>query len=183
MRFNIWLGLSAELQAELVALIKYGEPAEEFPGLNQMSDATKAFFKNVYDAEGLELLFQQFVGPQRTYRLWSIYANKPEDAPQVRSDLDAIQGAYPQDFLKMGAWEYQTGREVSAEYNDQGEQITVGWMPIPAQIMRFMPPVMSDPGDLGTDPVTPPTFVPATDPTDVNLLFGQSPRDFSSYYV
>lgn len=179
-RYNIQFGASAEMRTDLVNYVKGDDngdpiPPVNFPALSNMSEATRQFFRNVYDQDAIDRLFKQHEAQGRVYSLFSAYSNKPDDHQQVRSDLDAIAATYPMDFLMMGAWDYDTGAEV-------GGSGTEFW-PIPAQYLNFMPDVMTDPGDPEADPPVPPTYAPATDPIDVNLLFGQAPRDFSSFYV
>jgi hypothetical protein len=164
--FNLWLGMSQAFQAELVPLINEGTPAVEFPGLNQLDEVTLELFRTTNDAENVARLFKLWPGNAgQDFRVWSFYFDRLEDGPQIRADIDAMAAAYPGDFLPMGAWRTDTGAEV-------GNPV---WWPVPAQVVNFMPAVWN--GD------EPPTFTPATEPTDVNLLFGQVPRDFSSFYA
>jgi hypothetical protein len=165
-QFNLWLGMSAAFQAELVPLINEGTPATEFPGLNQMDEVTLELFRTTYDAENVARLFKLWPGPgAKNYRVWSFYFDKPLEGPQIRSDIDSMAATYPTDFLPMGAWHTDTGAEV-------GDPV---WWPVPAQVVNFMPDVWN--GD------EPPTYSPATAPTDVNVLMGQHARDFASFYV
>jgi hypothetical protein len=178
--FNLWLGMSQAFQAELVPLITEGTPAVIFPGLNNMDEATLALFKNTHDAEGVARLFKLWPGPgAKNYRVWSFYFDKPLEGPTIRADIDTMAAVYPEDFLPMGAWRTSDGHEVGASYSDiEGEEpvfLQPGWWPVPAQVVNFMPDVWN--GD------EPPTYSPATVPTDVNVLMGQAPRDFTSFYT
>jgi hypothetical protein len=158
-QFNLWLGMSQAFQQELVPLINVGTPAVLFPGLNNMDEVTLALFRTTHDAENVARLFKLWPGPgAKNFRVWSFYFAKPLEGPQIRADIDAMAATYPTDFLPMGAWRTDTGAEV-------GDPV---WWPVPAQVVNFMPDID------GT---------PATEPTDVNLLFGQVPRDFSSFYA
>jgi hypothetical protein len=169
-QFNLWLGMSQAFQAEMVPLINEGIPAVVFPGLNQLDEVTLALFRNTHDAENVARLFKLWPGPgSKNYRVWSFYFDKPLEGPQIKLDIDSMASTYPSDFLPMGAWRTDTGAEV-------GDPV---WWPVPAQVVNFMPDVMTGPGD----EVTPPTYTPATEPADVNLLFGQVPRDFASFYA
>ena len=174
--YNLWLGMSQAFQADLVPLIQDGTPATEFPGLNQLNEATLALFRNTHDAESMERLFKLWPGPgNANYRVWSFYFDKPLEGPVIRSDIDAMAATYPTDFLPMGAWRTSDGGEVGADYDEDGAQTDTGWWPVPAQVVNFMPDVWN--GD------EPPTYSTAEEPTDVNLLLGQAPRDFSSFYI
>jgi hypothetical protein len=176
--FNLWLGMSQAFQAELVPLINEGTPATEFPGLNQLDEVTLELFRTTHDADNVSRLFKLWPGPgAKNFRVWSFYFDKPEDGPQVRSDIDSMASTYPGDFLPMGAWRTDNGYEVGATYSEEGVQTATGWWPVPAQVVNFMPDIIHDSED-----ENPPTYTPATEPTDVNLLFGQVPRDFTSFY-
>jgi len=186
----MWCSISEVYRAELWPYVKWhgGKQTEEdgtpipepvptaFPTIADIDQVTVEFFNNIHDADAVERLFKSWNAAGRTYKVWSLYANKPENTPQIRSDLDMLNAADPQDFSVSGAWKCSDGGEVGADAAGV-------WYPIPPQIINFMPDIMTDPGDPEADPPVPPTYVPATEPTDVNLLFGQAPRDFSSFYV
>jgi hypothetical protein len=176
--FNLWLGMSQAFQADLVPLIQEGTPATEFPGLNQLDEATLALLKNTHDAAGVERLFKLWPGPgSKNYRVWSFYFAKPLDGPIIHNDIDLMAATYPSDFLPMGAWRTSDGHEVGATYSEDEPpvQTATGWWPVPSAVVNFMPDTWN--GD------EPPTYTPATVPTDVNVLMGQHARDFASFYV
>jgi hypothetical protein len=153
--FNIWLGMSQAFQADLVPLIQEGTPATVFPGLNQLDEATLALLRNTHDADSVSRLFRLWPGPgNQNFRVWSFYFNKPLEGPIIHADLDAMAAAYPGDFLPMGAWRTNDGGEV-------GDPV---WFPVPQSVLNFMP-------------------VGATDPTDINILLGQAPRVWDSFYA
>jgi hypothetical protein len=189
-QFNLWLGMSQAFQQELVPLINEGIPAVEFPDLNDLNEATLELFRNSHDAENVARLFKMWPGNAgQDFRVWSFYFSKPLQGPLIRADIDEMAADYPGDFLPMGAWRTSDGREVGATYSEEipddpeadppvvgvpSEQTDTGWWPVPAQVVNFMPDVWN--GD------EPPTYTPATEPTDVNVLMGQAPRDFTSFY-
>jgi hypothetical protein len=184
-QFNLWLGMSQAFQSELVPLITEGTPAVIYPGLNSMAEVTLELFRTTHDAENVARLFKLWPGNAgQDFRVWSFYFTKPLEGPQIRSDIDAMASTYPSDFLPMGAWRTDNGHEVGATYTtpdpeilprEKPVQTATGWWPVPAQVVNFMPDI--------SDGAEPPTYTPATEPTDVNLLFGQAPRDFTSFYV
>lgn len=149
---NFWIGMSQYFQGELVPFILEDTPPVNFPLISLMSDETKAFFEQSHDADTLDMLYRHYIVGQRDYRVWSFYIQQPDDTAQVRSDLDAMNAQYPQDFLIMGAWEFDTGTALQA-------------YPSPPSLINFMPLVN------GQEP---------TELTDVNLLAGQAPREFIS---
>jgi hypothetical protein len=183
--YNFWCTMSEAYKAELWPYVKWhggqqfdenGDPIPEpvptaFPTIATISQGTVDLFNEIHDADAVERLFKSWDAAGRTYKNWSCYANKPTGVPQIRADLDALIAADPNDFSISGAWSCADGQEV-------GQPV---WYPIPPQIVNFMPDIMTDPGDPEADPVVPPTYVPATQPTDVNLLAGQAPRSFGSF--
>lgn len=156
--YNFWIGMSNQFQSELVPFILNDTPPVDFPMIGMMNDETKAFFRQSYDAGSLDHLFRHHVVNTRDYRVWSFYITKPDDVDAVRNNLDAMNAQYPQDFLLMGGWDYETGAAVQA-------------YPSPASLINFMPPTW----DHETDP---PTLIEPTELMDVNLLAGQAPREF-----
>jgi hypothetical protein len=186
-QFNLWLGMSQAFQQELVPLINEGTPAVEFPDLNDLNEATLELFRNSHDAENVAKLFKMWPGNAgQDFRVWSFYFAKPLQGPLIRADIDEMAADYPGDFLPMGAWRTDNGHEVGATYDEFGVQTATGWWPVPAQVVNFMPDIMTDPGTPegpgGIPPAVPPIYAPPIEPTDVNLLFGQVPRDFTSFY-
>lgn len=163
---NVWVSMSQAFKNELWPFVRQGTPAVTFPDINLISQQTVDFFNQIYDEGAVERLFKEWNAAGRTYKLWSFYADKPADMNTVRTDLNMLIGSYPNDFAVMGAWNYSTGAEV-------GNPI---WYPLPSQTINFMPDIIVD----DTDPDNP-VYGPATELTDVNLLFGQAPRSFASY--
>lgn len=176
--------LSEVYKAELWPYVKWhsgqtidenGDPIPEpiptsFPTISSMDQVTVEFFTNIHDAGAVERLFKSWDAAGRTYKMWSFYADKPENTPQIHADIDMLAAADPQDFSGVGAWSCSTGAEVGGTGTE--------WYPVPPQYINFMPDIIID----NTDPENP-IYGPATDPTDVNLLFGQEPRNFSSFYA
>lgn len=187
-RFNIWLAMSREFQTELVGLVLNGELAVEFPGLNNLSTVTLEFFSNTYDSDGINRIFRQYAsGNGKTYRMWSVYVNAPDDAAQVRSDLDSMESFYASDFMILGGWHFLSdmpnpapgveprARPMGMDWEgDPSSPVGSAFWATPSTVLNFMPLVMVDPGDEDT----PPTYEEPTVPVDGNLLYGQSPRYF-----
>lgn len=186
-RFNIWLAFSSELQGELAALVRDDIPASEFPGLNNLSPETREFFKNAYDGDALDRIFKRYnAGNGKQYRLWSFYVNKPDDADQVRSDLDNMESFYPADFIIMGGWHYLSdmpnpepgveprARPIGMTWTGNPSQPTGSpFWATPSTILNFMPDEV-----IGEEEDGEPIYGPPTKPVDGNLLYGQSPRYF-----
>ena len=169
-RFNMWCSMSQDFKGELWPYIKNGTPAVTFPDINNIDNVTAEFFNTIYDEGAVERLYKQWDAAGRQYKLWSMYAEKPEGLQQIRADLDMLIASYPQDFAVLGAWNYETGQEVGEAQGDI-------WYPLPNQTLNFMPDIIIS--DNGED--NPPTMGPATELTDVLMMFGQANRSFSSY--
>ncbi len=166
-RYNAWITMSQQFKDELWGYVRRGEEATQFPLINTINDVTGEFFQSIYDAGAVERLFKPWNAAGRTYKLWSFYANKPENVSTIRDDWDMLIAAYPQDFSVSGAWDYETGQEVGGENP---------WYPIPNQLLNFMPDIW-----VSGSPPDPPVYEEASVLTDVILIAGQAPRSFASY--
>ena len=174
-QWNIWIGVSTDMQPELVGVVRghaqnddgsyIPEPAVEFPALNNMAAATIEFFSNVFDADATSKLFKGYTTGGKTYKVWSVYALKPDDAAQVRSDLDAMAATYAQDFKLLGFWRTSDGVPLGVDYDDSDPPLLVGTAayPTPAWAVNFMPDVEGS---------------PAAEITDVILIAGQASKVF-----
>lgn len=160
---NFWIGMSQEMQADLVGWVATEPPVTpvNFPLLENMNDETIAFFRESHDAGSLDKLFVRYLANSRNYRVWSFYVTKLADVTPVRDNLDALTSNYPQDFIIMGAWNYLTGEALAA-------------YPSPPSLINFMPPTW----DHDVVPPAEPIEIPRTELVDVNLLAGQAPREF-----
>lgn len=191
--FNIWLGMSPEFRAAVTPPEEGGEAdVGTFTALNTLAPETKDMLLGTYDVPAQEALF----AANGIYRLYSHYG-QPAGATLVKADVDMLIATYPSDLAVLGAWE-ANGREAGATYSEEiiadpeadppivgvpSEQTAPGWYPVPATVLNYMPDIVTDPGDPDALPTPiPPTYAPATEPTDVNTLFGQALRDFSSFY-
>ena len=176
--FNIWLGMSPEFRAAVTPPEEGGEAAVgTFTALNTLEPETKAMLLGTHDVPAQEALFMA----NGIYRLYSHYG-QPAGATLVKADVDMLIATYPSDLAVLGAWE-ANGREAGATYDEEtGAQTAPGWYPVPATVLNYMPDIVTDPGDPDALPTPiPPTYAPATEPTDVNILLGQAPRDFTSF--
>ena len=181
--YNAWMSMSDHFKGELWPYVRDEPPtmAIDFPEINNIAEETRQFFRNIHDEDAIERGFKPWNAAGRTYRVWSFYANRPEDTAIIRADWDMLAATYPQDYAILGLWQY--GQQ---DPPIQGYEVGTGgganpgseWYPIPPQTLNFMADVIVD----NTDPENP-VYGPATDLTDTNLLFGQGKRDFSSYYA
>jgi len=172
---NFWIGMSGDFQSDLVGWLaplnlETGERPDQidppnFPALKFMSQATIDFFNQSHDSGTLDHLFRRHSASSRNYRVWSFYVQKPENVSEVKDDLDSMRNTYPQDFLIMGAWLFQTGEPIGGEDDPT--------FPNPPTLINFMPLIWEDDGEGGYNSREP------TELTNVNLLVGQAPRVFA----
>ena len=165
--FNMFVGASTDFAAEAKALLRPGTdengqpipptPAVQFPGLNGLSQDTQNALNGTHDGTVVQRLFKTVNANGRTYKVFSFYTDKPANPGDVKVDFEALAALYPLDFQVMGIWHTDTGNAVGA-------------FPVSPQLINFMPDIYDPELD---------TYSPATELTDVNLLAGQAPRDFS----
>lgn len=168
-QWNIWLGISVDMQPELVGLVRDGIPAVNFPALNNMADVTKEFFTNTFYDDSTTVFEPWDAGNGKTYKLWSVYATKPSAAQTIRNDLDAIAATYSDDFKLVGFWRTSDGAPLGMDWDDSDPPALVGTVayPTPAWTINFMPARFDGQ-----------TWIPATEITDAHLLAGQAERIF-----
>lgn len=107
-------------------------------------------------------IFKHHSDGPRTYEFWSMYF-EVEDGQELRDIRNDLNAEFPGQLRTIGAW-WWDGEQVM---NPAGQQPL---FPLHTTVLEYMPDVWN-----GDDP---PTFSPATELTDVNLGFGQSPRQF-----
>ena len=169
--FNMFVGASTDFAAEAKALLRPDAdengnpvpptPAVQFTLLNGLSEDTRNTLNGTHDGTTVQRMFKSVNANGRTYKVWSFYTNKPANPQDVKVDFLSLSAMYPLDFQVMGIWHTDTGEAVNA-------------FPVSPQLINFMPDVITD----NSDPENP-VFGPATQLTDVNLLAGQAPRDFT----
>ena len=151
---NIWLVLRADTNALITERLDWNEETQGgYTG--PVSERFADLFSLMSDRAGVQNLFNIFKKGNKDYIAWSLYTDKT--LMFIQGEIDALNSEYQNHAIVAGAW-YWNGSQVSA-------------YPPHSQIIKLMPDVWN--GD------EPPTYSPATVVTDVNLLLGQSPRDFS----
>lgn len=154
MIYNMWVSASAEMKSELKRWVRgdyttdpgpkpAGAPSEfawpqpgrentnplaAFPEIEAMSQDTRELFEGFLESDTTENFLEQWQAAGRVYKIWSVYATKPERTPLVRSDLDMLSAAHWKDFSVMGAWSWD-GSHVG----------NPPWYPIPPELINFMP--------------------------------------------
>jgi hypothetical protein len=154
MTANVWIVLRDDAQALIIERLQWDTQASgEYTG--PVPDRAHRIFQWMADHGSVQRLFKTVTIGGRQYKLWSV--NVPA-SKTVKDEIDWLIATYPNQVIVAGAWNLDTGAQI-------------GGYGIHPQLIKFMPDVWN--GDI------PPTFSTATVLTDVNLLLGQAPRDFS----
>ena len=155
---NIIVAASAEILAEAKGLMRPEPvdgvatpvPAVLFPALNTLSAETAGAL--TFDGELVRGLFKTFAVGSIDFQVSSFYT---ELAAEVLADFQMLEDTYPENFAIMGIWDEESGAQLR---------------PVSPLFINFMPDVYDYDEDVYNE---------ATVLTDVNLLAGQAPRDFS----
>lgn len=109
----------------------------------------------------MEYIFKRFLRPTILTKVWimlSVYdVTEAEIASGYTQLGDAATGG---DFSCAGYWQWEAGMDFSSFV------ALYDWLPV--QVVKFMPPTYDAQG----------VEIPAVGVRDVNLLFGQPPREF-----
>jgi hypothetical protein len=186
--FNIWLGVSDTAKAEFKLI---NESFEEggAPYVGPMDDKTFRILGHMHDANVVVEMFKHPTLGPHVRSLFSLYPHT-----NVSGSLDYLEEQWPGHFIVAGAWQWD-GRQIGTQWeldvdgNPTGAVTGTPTYPIvEAALLQFMPDTPNDDGVIDTDLfeetgqiewLVPPTWGPATELTDVNLLMGQTPRRFS----
>lgn len=160
MYFNVWLALSDTALTEYRVRKQAERDEVEYNG--PMQDREYKIFQSFQDEAVVQRLFKSPTIQGTTYNLFSIYVDRT-DAQAAQDAITYLTDTYPTQIIVLGVWR-EDGTQVNA-------------YPINANAWRVMPDVVEydENGDvLSTTPAT-----SNADLRDINLLFGQQPRDFS----
>lgn len=161
MRTNAWIIIERDRalswRAWLRWLISDEDPRPPEPPLTPWE--RKAALR-LYD---MEYIFKRFLRPTILGKVWIMLSVYDVTRAEIESGYtqlgDAAEGG---DFGLTGAWTWKRGQDFCQFVNVRP------WLPV--QVLKFMPPTYDDDGNP----------IPATGIRDVNLLFGQPPREFPS---
>ncbi len=157
MRTNAWIIIERDRALSWLDWLRWflTDQAEEEPDLTSWE---KTAAKRLHD---MEYIFKRFLRPTILGKVWimlSVYDVTPAQIANGYIQLgDAATGG---DFASLAYWQWLPGQSFCQflGLND--------W--VPAQVLKFMPPTYDEEGDP----------IPATGVRDVNVLFGQPPREF-----
>jgi len=156
---NIWLAISDAAQDVVIEYLTWPED-QEYTG--PLRPRSQRLFSYMQDESTRRRLFTKPTLQGTVYNLWSIeFVEDSRDTLQaIRDELDHLIATYPNQIAVCGAWKWN-GEQVTSDGNPI--------YPIPDYLWQFLPNPLPD----GTVPTS------NADLQDVNLLFGQSPRDFT----
>ena len=171
MIINVWLTLRDDAQNLIKIRLNWDEETKgEYVG--PVSDRQFKLFRLMHDRAIVQRLFRVDKRLIRDWTLWSLYFDLPTAVLQkVKDELDALTLAFPNRVKIIGAWNWDGGQV------EQGGSVVY---PIHNRILKLMPDIVTFDIDT-TGPVPVVTEIsrdPATVPADVNLGFGQAPRQF-----
>ena len=159
---NIWLGVSDAAQDVIVEGLRWDEETQG-PYSGPLTRPQRRVFEYMQDEASRRRLFTKPTLAGTVYNLWSIdFYDEMETLQAIRDEIDGLIAQYPNQISILGAWHWE-GDQVGTRGG--GDPL----YPLPAFLWRFLPDPLPD----GTIPAS------NADLQDVNLLFGQSPRDFS----
>ena len=177
---NVWLALREEAQDAIIERIRWDSESDgEYTG--PVTDREAKLFRYMADQGGVSRLFKTSTTAGKVWSLWSVTFT--ENLPKVKIELDQLLADRPNHVVILGAWRRngsQHGMDPvysTRTVDDIEETYISGYdgtaaYPIPTtQLLKFMPDVWN--GD------EPPTYSPAVQITDVNIVAGQELRDFS----
>ena len=162
--FNAWIAVSDTARTRIVERLTWDEETQgAYDG--PVTQAQYRLFSYMQDRRSREALFKRPTIGGREYILFSVDFDGDEvPLASVRQTIDDLIETYPNQIAVMGAWRVDDGRQVGATYDENGVITSDGPYPPHAQLFQFMP---DDP-----DGTPNPTV------RDVNILYGQAPRDF-----
>lgn len=151
--YNIWLVVRDDAK-QLINVCLSTAPGE-YSG--PVDDEARALFQTMADYSTVQKLFKSPDFSGNDYHLFSLYVENG-DAVKVRDVIDTLTAKYPDHIIMGGAWLGETGEQVPG-------------YPPHAELLKLMPNL--------PNPATNEFDITATVVTDVNLMAGQAPRDFS----
>lgn len=168
MFINVWMAVSDAAQNVIIEALRWDEESQgQYSG--PLTRRQRRLFEYMQDETTRRRLFKKPTLAGTTYNLWSIDFNDDAETLQlVRDEIEGLMAQYPSQIAVLGAWR-KDGRQVGASYDQDGNRTSEAAYPLPNFLWRFMP------DDAGGNP----TATSNADLRDINLLYGQAPRDFS----
>ncbi len=151
---NIWLGTSQNVVDIAIESLQWDEETQgAYTG--PLRNRSRKLFEMMQDARNREAQFNKPNIGGTVYRLWSLdFEETLATLLLVEEEIVHLEGQFPNELVLVGAWKWN-----GSQYGTPPRH------PIHNRAWEFMP---ADDGATSN-----------ADLRDVNLLFGQSPRDFS----
>ena len=158
MIINLWLVIRDDAQVSIKERLDWDEEIQDIY-TGPITERQYKLFKLMTDTNVVQRLFRLDNDGTNDWILWSLYFNYTVDILlKIQSELDTLIAAYPNHVKIIGAWDWS------------GNQI--GY-PIHLRILEFIPDTIIYDTTGSEISRARPTIV-----KDMNLLFGQSPRNF-----
>lgn len=162
MIINVWLGISDAAQNIVRTALQWDEETQG-PYDGPLTRRQRRLFEYMQDETTRRRLFKKATLAGTTYNLWSIDFDDTKDTLQlIRDEIDGLIAQYPNQIAVLGAWHFEDGAQVGTR--NGGDPV----YPIPNFLWRFLPDPLPDGA----------TATSNADLQDINLLFGQAPRQF-----
>ena len=153
---NAWLALREDAHALVRTAVRWDEETQgSYTG--PLTPRQRKVFGAIHDLDNTQKLFRVDRIGARNWIVWTVYFDT--NLAVVKTELDQLALDYPNRFVIVGAWRWD-----GTQLNDY---------PPHARILELMPDIVTYDEDGNETSRTRPTVA-----TDVNLLFGQSPRVF-----
>ena len=153
---NAWLALREDAHALVRTAVRWDEETQgPYPG--PLTTRQRKVFGAIHDLDNTQKLFRVDTIGARDWIVWSVYFDT--NLAAVKVELDQLALDYPNRLVIVGAWRWD-GTQL-ADY------------PPHARILELMPDDVTYDEDGNETSRTRPTVA-----SDVNLLYGQSPRVF-----
>ena len=148
---NVWLIVRDDAKIAISTAIS--TPESQYSGPVNLK--TRRIFETMADRAQVQKLFKSPSFGGNIYPLFSLYIDS-SDAQQAKAAVDYLITKYPSHIIIGGAWRWD------------GSQIP-NYPPHP-QLIQIMPDVWDN---------TSQSYIAPSQVEDINLMLGQSPRDFS----
>ncbi len=162
---NIWLALRDDAQVLVVERLRWNVLTQgQYSG--PITNRQARLFSYMADQDTTQRLFRVDNVGGHDWVAWNVYFNLPGNIlQQARVELDQLIADYPNRVKVTGAWSFETGEQI--------KQGGVPIYPLHPRLIEFMPDVVEAVDRVETSRTRPTVL------SDVILVAGQAPRDFS----
>ncbi len=154
--YNLWLGTSQNVVDIAIESLQWDEETDG-PYTGVLRNRSRRLFELMQDARNREAQFAKPVFGGTTFRMWSLdFEETSEYMLLVEEEIIHLETQFPGELDIVGAWRWN-GNQVGGNSTPRH--------PIHSQAWQFMPAWVG--------------AISNADLQDINLILGQSPRDFT----